>query len=73
MRSLSTEANRLGFTKPSSCLLLSCNILLEAASLRHNRNSNDNSNGMFMHPNDERQLVVFGGLYVAQYKASERR
>jgi len=40
MRSLSTEANHLGFTKPSSCLLLWCNYLLEAASRRHNRNSN---------------------------------
>ena len=40
MRSLSTEANHLDFTKPSSCLLLWCNYLLEAASLRHNRNSN---------------------------------
>jgi len=52
MRSLSTEANHLGFTKPSSYLLLWCNILLEAASLGHSRNSNGNSNGTFMHPND---------------------
>jgi len=71
-RSLSTEANHLGFTKPSSCLLLFCNILLEAAWLHHNRNSSGNSNGIFMHPNDWRQLVVPGGLCVAQYKASER-
>jgi len=41
VRSLSTEANHLGF-KPSSCLLLWCNYLLGAASMRHNRNSNGN-------------------------------
>jgi len=52
MRWLSTETNHLGFTKPYSCLLLWCNILLEAASLRRNRNSNGNNNGIFMHPND---------------------
>jgi len=52
MRSLSTEANHLGFTKPSSCLLLWCNILLEAAWLHHNRNFSGNRNGIFMHPND---------------------
>jgi len=43
MRSLSAEANHFSFTKPSSCLLLRCNYLLEAASLRRNRNPNGNS------------------------------
>ena len=52
IHSVRTEANHLGFTKPSSCLLLWCNYLLEAASLRHNRNSSGNNNGTFMHPND---------------------
>jgi len=31
MRSPSTEANHLGFTRPSSYLLLRCNYLLEVA------------------------------------------
>jgi len=52
MLSLSTEANHMGFTKPPSCLLLLCNYLLEAASLRHNRNSSGNSNGICMRAND---------------------
>jgi len=52
IHSESTEANHLGFTKPSSCLLLWCNYLIEAASLRHNRNSSGNNSGTFMHPND---------------------
>jgi len=65
MRSVNTEANHLDFTKPSSCLVLCCNYLLEVASLRHNRNSSGNSNGTFMHPIDERQLAVPGGLDVA--------
>jgi len=38
-RSLSTQANHLGFTKPSNCLLSWCNYLRGAASLHHNENS----------------------------------
>jgi len=49
MRSLSTEANHLGFTKAPSCLLLLCNYLLEATSLRHNRNSNGNSSEWYIY------------------------
>jgi len=60
MRSLSTEANHLGFTNPSSCLLLWCNYLLEAGWLRHNKNSRW-----------LRQLVPDPG--VAHFKASWRR
>jgi len=44
MRSLSTQANQLGFTKPYNYLLLSYNYLLEAALLHF--------------PNNCRQLVV---------------
>jgi len=39
MRSLSTDANHSNFTKPPSYLLFWHNYLLEAASLRHNKNS----------------------------------
>jgi len=28
------------------------NYILEAAALRHNKNSNGDSNAIFMHPND---------------------
>ena len=37
-RSLSTDANYLNFTKPPSYLLFWHNYLIEATSLRHNKN-----------------------------------
>jgi len=49
---------------------LSSSKQLRCIALHCSRNSNDNSSSTFMHPNE---LVVPGGLCVAQYKGSERR
>jgi len=51
MRSLSTEANTFRLHQAIQ-LLVMIQFSFEAVSLRHNRISNRNSNGTFMHPND---------------------